>query len=50
MTAMPPESLRVCRSIHPLFSNAQLVGFKNASLDILERSRELALQKNVLPS
>lgn len=41
--------LDLCRSIHPLFSNAQLMGFKNASVDVLEQIRELALQKNFLP-
>ena len=40
----------LCCSMHPLFSNAQLMGFKNASAEVLERSRELALQKNFLPS
>lgn len=40
----------LCCSMHPLFSNAQLMGFKNAPVDVLEQSRELALQKNFLPS
>lgn len=40
----------LCYSIHPLFSDAQLMGFKNASDDIINRIKTLALQENFLPS